>query len=184
MSLTPSSSILITNGASVQNLHLDIFHLPDPTLAFLGISVNTATFSFFEYQAIAIARVFAGHAELPVEEVRRKEYEKRVEKSGSGKFLNFIGREGDPIYVDELVKWLNKDAEGSDLEVLVGRTREWKAINDQTLAKLAERNGVPLEEVKAAVKAVADPKPVLAVKGLAVADVEVPVPSLVASIPA
>jgi hypothetical protein len=57
--------LLITSGEHVRNLYRDVFYVPDPTLSFLGLSVNTSAFSFFEYQGIAVARVFSGQAWLP-----------------------------------------------------------------------------------------------------------------------
>jgi hypothetical protein len=45
--------LLITSGEHVRNLYRDVFY------------VNTSAFSFFEYQGIAVARVFSGQAWLP-----------------------------------------------------------------------------------------------------------------------
>lgn len=64
--------LLITDGTMLHNLHKDIFYIPDPTLAFTGIPFYTATFSLFEFQAITIAAVFSGQAEIPsTDEMRR-----------------------------------------------------------------------------------------------------------------
>lgn len=63
--------VLVTNGESVRNLYRDVFYIPDPALTFLGLSVNTSAFSFFEYQSISVARVLSGQAFLPDEKTMR-----------------------------------------------------------------------------------------------------------------
>jgi lysine/ornithine N-monooxygenase len=76
-SLTPEEAdetILVTDGSQVHNLHKDIFYIPDPTLAFVGIPFYSATFTLFEFQAIAVVKVFSGQVSLPTEEEQRQEY--------------------------------------------------------------------------------------------------------------
>lgn len=46
-----SDSVLVTNGQQVHNLYKDIWYIPDPTLAFIGVPYHVATFSAFEFQA-------------------------------------------------------------------------------------------------------------------------------------
>lgn len=43
--------VLVTDGQQTHNLHKDIFYIPDPTLAFIGVPYHVATFSTFEFQA-------------------------------------------------------------------------------------------------------------------------------------
>jgi hypothetical protein len=57
---TPDT-LVTAEGSQVHNLHKDIFYIPDPTLAFIGAPYHTATFSLFEFQAMALARVYAGY---------------------------------------------------------------------------------------------------------------------------
>ncbi|CAG8960763.1 hypothetical protein HYFRA_00002300 [Hymenoscyphus fraxineus] len=100
--------VLVTDGTQMHNLHKDIFYIPDPTLAFVGIPYYTATFVFFEYLAIAVAGVFSGKVDLPTESEMRDEYEKRVLLKGYGR--NFHSMKQDEVqYVDELVDWINRD---------------------------------------------------------------------------
>ena len=144
----PSDEVLVTSGGSVHNLYRDVFYIPDPTLAFVGVSINTATFSFFEYQSISIARVFSGQARLPDLASRRLEYEDRVAKRGDGKFLHLLGKEGEVEYVKETVAWLNRDAADLGGEEVQGHTQAWLDASAQALLKLAERNGLDLMAVK------------------------------------
>ncbi|KAG9661874.1 FAD/NAD(P)-binding domain-containing protein, partial [Aureobasidium melanogenum] len=85
-----SDTLLVTTGQVTHNLHKDIFYIPDPTLAFIGVPYHVATFSLFEFQAMAVAKVFAGHASLPGEEEMRKEYEERLERKGVGRKLHSL----------------------------------------------------------------------------------------------
>jgi hypothetical protein len=55
-----ADEVLVTDGQQTHNLHKDIFYIPDPTLAFIGVPYHVATFSFFEFQAMALAEDFAG----------------------------------------------------------------------------------------------------------------------------
>jgi hypothetical protein len=127
-SITPeqaNDTVLITDGTQMHNLHKDIFYIPDPTLVFVGIPFYTATFSFFEFQAIAVAAVFSGHAWVPSEEEMRTEYTERVKRKGSGRALHNL--KGISVeYVDELVEWLNAQAEITGAEKLEGYSPEWQ----------------------------------------------------------
>jgi hypothetical protein len=142
--------VIVTDGDSVHNLYRDVFYIPDPTLTFLGISINTATFSFFEYQAISVARVFSGKARLPNLDGRRAEYQARVREHGDGKFLHLLGKEGEIKYVQETVEWVNRDAELYDADKIEGHSPTWHQVSQQTLAKMAERNGLDLDVIKTA----------------------------------
>ncbi|KAH0336033.1 FAD/NAD(P)-binding domain-containing protein, partial [Aureobasidium melanogenum] len=68
-----SETTLVTTGQVTHNLHKDIFYIPDPTLAFIGVPYHVATFSLFEFQAMAVAAIFAGSANLPSEKEMRKD---------------------------------------------------------------------------------------------------------------
>ncbi|KAK4686806.1 hypothetical protein P7C73_g3316, partial [Tremellales sp. Uapishka_1] len=103
------SSVLITNGAGIHNVYRDVFYIPDPTLTFLGLSINTPTFSFFEFQSIAITRVFQRHARLPGLEERKREYIDRLTERGGIKWVHLLGARH-PEYVRETVEWLNDEA--------------------------------------------------------------------------
>lgn len=72
-----SPTFLVTDGTQTHNSHNDICYILDPTLAFVGVPYYVTTFSFFDFQAAAVAAVFSGLAKLP------SESETRVELSGS-----------------------------------------------------------------------------------------------------
>jgi hypothetical protein len=121
-----NGTVLVTNGTQIHNLHKDLFYIPDPTLAFVGVPFYTATFSFFEFQAIAVAAVFSGRAWLQKEEEMREEYDERVKRKGFGRaFHDMKGEE--PGYVKELVDWVNSHAKTTGSPKIEGHLEEWLA---------------------------------------------------------
>ncbi|OCF34519.1 hypothetical protein I316_03560 [Kwoniella heveanensis BCC8398] len=133
---------LVTCGDQVLNLYRDVFYIPDPTLTFIGISVNTSSFSFFEYQSISIARVFTDKARLPTQAQQRKALADVVAKKGKGKFRHFMGQDGEREYVRDTVEWINKDAEWSGAPKIEGHSAEWLHESDQIAVKIAAKYGV------------------------------------------
>jgi hypothetical protein len=121
-----ASKMLVTDGTCTLNLHKDIFYVPDPTLAFVGISLYIATFSFFEYQAMAIAGVFSGKASLPSREEMRRVYAQRLAARGTTKMLN-ARMDEEVSYVEEVVAWLNASDPTKRID---GFSRRWHAVRD------------------------------------------------------
>ena len=123
---TDASKVLVTNGSCTLNLHKDMFYIPDPTLAFVGISQFIATFSFFEYQAMFIAAAFSGKATLPSQQELRRIYEKRLAEKGDTRLMN--GRQDEEVpYVDELVAQINASNPTRQVE---GFSAKWHAARD------------------------------------------------------
>jgi hypothetical protein len=121
-----ASKVLVTNGSCTLNLHKDMFYIPDPTLAFIGISQLITTFSFFEYQAMFIAAVFSGKASLPSQQELRSIYEKRLVDKGDTRLMN--GRQDEEVsYVDELVAQINA---GDSARQVEGFSAKWHATRD------------------------------------------------------
>ena len=136
---TPASeadtTVLVTDGTQIHNLHKDIFYIPDPTLLFIGVPYFTATFTLFEFQAMAVAAVLAGKASLPPMEAMRQEYVQRVRQKGVGKLFHSL--KGEEVeYVNGLVEWLNRDGAAVGAEVVEGHTRTWHAANVERLEKV------------------------------------------------
>ncbi|KAK3334058.1 hypothetical protein B0T19DRAFT_449308 [Cercophora scortea] len=122
-----SDDILVTSdGEMAHNLHKDIFFINDPTLAFVGVPYYVATFSCFDYQAQAVARVFAGKVRIPPAEEMRKEYEARVKAKGLGRgFHSLAGDGGEIVYVKDLAEWVNRDVEALGDEPMPTHSDEW-----------------------------------------------------------
>lgn len=127
--------VLVTaEGEMVHNLHKDIFYIPDPSLSFIGTPYHIATFSLFDFQAQAVARVLSGKALLPAEKEMRAEYKEKVAKKGLGRdFHSLRGEKLEENYVTDLVNWVNQEAdERGSGDKMIGHTDEWrKAKADQ-----------------------------------------------------
>jgi hypothetical protein len=127
-SVPPSEAdtkVLVTDGTQTHNLHKDMFYIPDPTLAFVGVPYHIATFSLFDFQAITVAAVFSGKARLPLEAVMRAEYNEKLVRKGAGRsFHSLKGQDVD--YVNELLAWINADIVAAGGEPVRGHTDEWK----------------------------------------------------------
>ncbi|KAK6431257.1 hypothetical protein LTR95_012584 [Oleoguttula sp. CCFEE 5521] len=122
--------VLVTDGQQTHNLHKDIFYIPDPTLSFIGVPYHTATWSFFEFQAMALAQVLAGKVALPSEAGMRDEYEQRLQRKGAGRAFHSLKGSGQEIeYVNELVEWVNGGREevGNGQYVMKGHSEKWLA---------------------------------------------------------
>lgn len=135
----------MTDGKGVLNVYRDSFYIPDPTLAFVGLSINTAAFSFFEYQSIAIARVFGGKARLPNEFRRREAYRQMVQQKGEGRDSHLMGKENERRFVKETVAWLNEEAPIFGASLVEGHTEEWLAHSDKTMSNFFARYGISAE---------------------------------------
>lgn len=129
--------VLVTDGTQTHNLHHDIFYIPDPSLAFVGIPYYTATFSLFEIQAIVVTKVFSGRAEVPTRAAMRDEYLQRLKIKGYGRdFHNLMDMEVD--YAKELVGWINRDADRFGESPVEGHTPKWHEANKRRLEKKGE----------------------------------------------
>ena len=139
--LPPSEAddrVLVTDGTMYHNLHEDIFYIPDPTLAFIGVPYYTATFSLFEFQAMVLAAVWAGHATLPPEREMRMLYEARVREKGVGRGFNSLkGKEVE--YVDNLLKWINVEGSKMGRDVIEGHDKIWLSHYEVRMEKLKHR---------------------------------------------
>lgn len=139
-SLAPEQAddnILVTNGTQIHNLHKDIFYIPDPTLAFVGVPFYTVTFTLFEMQAIAVSKVFSGQAWVPSEADMRKEYNERVEEKGYGRsFHSLMGIE--VPYVASLVEWVNSQVAVTGGEKMEGHTDKFLHGYKAQLARIRE----------------------------------------------
>ena len=127
--------VLVTDGTQMHNLHKDIFYIPDPTLSFVGVPYYTATLSLFEFQAIAIAAVYAGRANLPSGRAMRETYIERLHRKGHGrKFHSLLGEE--VSYVQDLVDWINRDGAAKGAKPVEGHTQSWHAANAQRIQRM------------------------------------------------
>ncbi|KAB5557842.1 hypothetical protein GE09DRAFT_88628 [Coniochaeta sp. 2T2.1] len=118
--------VVTADGEMAHNLHKDIFYIPDPTLAFVGVPYYVATFSLFDFQSQIVARVFAGKAILPPEDKMRNEYQARLAERGVGRNFHSLRGPGQEIaYVKDLADWANRDAKILGAEEMRGHSHTW-----------------------------------------------------------
>ncbi|TFK70892.1 FAD/NAD(P)-binding domain-containing protein [Pluteus cervinus] len=102
---------IVTDGTHLRSLHLDLFYIPDPTLAFLNMNVGMQTFTYGEYLSVALAKVWAGKAHLPKPETLWKVYDQKVkDRGGYGPYFLFLGAERTNALVRYFLGWLNDAA--------------------------------------------------------------------------
>ncbi|KAM3429129.1 hypothetical protein MY4824_008439 [Beauveria thailandica] len=117
-------NILVTDGTQVHNLHKDIFYIPDPTLAFVGLPFYTFTHSVFDFQAITVAHVLSGVVDLPKAADMRGEYQEKVKAVGLGKTFHSLLNKEEP-YVNDLVGWVNQGRVDRGLQPITGFSANW-----------------------------------------------------------
>ncbi|KAI0834635.1 FAD/NAD(P)-binding domain-containing protein [Hypoxylon sp. FL0890] len=119
-------TLITSDGYITHNLHKDIFYIPDPTLAFIGVSHLVSTFSLFDFQAQVAAKVFAGQVQLPPTSVMKEEHRQRKARFQPGdRFHSMFAAED--VYIDEVLNWVNEDLAKAGLDPLPGMDDEWKA---------------------------------------------------------
>ncbi|KAJ5638644.1 hypothetical protein N7528_001034 [Penicillium herquei] len=130
-------SVLITDGTQIHNLHHDIFYIPDPTLVFVGIPFYTATFTLFEFQAIAVAEFLSGNIKLPSQEELRLEYQEKIRARGYRR--NFHSLKGEEeSYVKMLLRWVNSDRSEQGLPPIEGHTSLWVEAKKEQIERLTK----------------------------------------------
>ncbi|CRG86288.1 Flavin-containing monooxygenase FMO GS-OX-like 4 [Talaromyces islandicus] len=136
-----SDTVLVTDGNQVHNLHKDIFYIPDPTLAFIGVPYYTATFTLFEFQAIVLAAVFSGIVKLPSRASMKNEYEDRLRIKGSGRGFHSL-KDQEEIYVKDILDWTNSDRRKFGLSLIQGHTDTWIQAKEQQRERIKVLFGI------------------------------------------
>lgn len=80
----------LTDGVILPDVYLHTFYTPDPSLAFVGVPVDAVSFRAFEYQAVWVARVFAGHVRLPAVDKQLEWVDERFAERGSTRFYHSL----------------------------------------------------------------------------------------------
>jgi ACS family pantothenate transporter-like MFS transporter len=136
-----SDTVLVTDGNQIHNLHKDIFYIPDPTLAFIGVPYYTATFTLFEFQAIVLAAVFSGIVQLPSRTSMTNEYKDRLRIKGSGRGFHSL-KDQEEIYVKDILDWINSGRRNSGLPLIQGHTDTWIEAKEQQRERMKVLFGI------------------------------------------
>lgn len=135
-----SDAVLVTDGTQIHNLHKDIFYIPDPTLSFIGVPFYTATFSLFDFQAIALAAVYAGVAQLPSDATMREEYLVKIQRKGVGRHFHSL-KDEEEDYVKDLLEWVNLFRGKYGLPPVEGHTETWLGAKEEQRKKIEKLFG-------------------------------------------
>lgn len=131
--------VLVKSGEQVYNLHKDIFYIPNPTLSFVGVPFHIATFSFFEFQALAVARAYGKRARLPDANSMRAEWNEKLKQKGHGREFHALGAELEQEYIQDILAWLNRDGAMYGAETLEGHESWWFEVKKNALPELRRK---------------------------------------------
>ncbi|KAJ7664682.1 hypothetical protein B0H17DRAFT_1211229 [Mycena rosella] len=99
---------IVTDGSHYRSLYRDFIYIEEPTLAFLNMNLGTVTFTFGEYWAVALAKIWTGTAMLPSQQEMWKSYRATVtERGGYGKKLTYPNQND---HIKFFSAWLNDAA--------------------------------------------------------------------------
>ncbi|KAL2114177.1 hypothetical protein VUR80DRAFT_104 [Thermomyces stellatus] len=118
--------VITSDGYTLHNLHKDIFYIPDPTLAFIGVLYNTSTFSLFDFQARVLARIYKGEAHLPSREEMHRLHKARKAKHKPGKKFHSLSLQ-DVAYAEDILESVNRDLEKAGLPKMTAFDEKWHA---------------------------------------------------------
>lgn len=133
--------VITADARTVHNLHEDIFYIPDPTLAFIGVTQFATTFSLYDFQAQVLAAVFAGRVRLPSEGSMKAEQKRRKSRVIPGTLLNSIFLLDDMV-VQRMLDWVNKDLLAGGFEPLPGPDAAWWSASKKLRENSRELLGV------------------------------------------
>jgi hypothetical protein len=128
--------VLVKDGVQVFNLHKDIFYIPNPTLSFVGIPFHIATFSLFEFQSYAVARVYSDSAKLPTEKAMREEWIEREKQKGPGREFHALGNELELAYIKDIANWVNQDGKTLGKRLVEEHNEDWINVRSNSLSEL------------------------------------------------
>ncbi|KAJ7762715.1 FAD/NAD(P)-binding domain-containing protein [Mycena maculata] len=104
---------LVTDGSHYRSLYREFIYIEEPTLAFMNMNLGAVTWTFGEYFAVAIAKIWSGTARLPNQAEMWKSYRERVAASGGyGKKVLYLPSTGGGMsgYIAFFMGWLNSAA--------------------------------------------------------------------------
>ncbi|KAJ4347538.1 hypothetical protein N0V95_005322 [Ascochyta clinopodiicola] len=122
--------------------------LPENAIRVDEVISFTATFTLFEFQAMAVAHVFAGDANLPGQADMRAEYVQRVKTKGLGKGFHSL-RDKEVEYVDELLAWVNAELGRRGKGALPGHTEQWRSAREEQVLRIKALFAAPRGEERA-----------------------------------
>ncbi|KAH7907114.1 hypothetical protein BJ138DRAFT_1215706 [Hygrophoropsis aurantiaca] len=133
-SSTDVTPFLPADGSHIRHLHLDLFYIRDPTLAFLGMNLGTQSFSYSDYLSLALAKVWSNTAKLPSVSEMWRMYDKVLEdRGGHGKHFQFLGPTRLTANIRFFIGWLNEAAVKYGGKQIDGLQKYVPEVNDYWL---------------------------------------------------
>ncbi|KAG6825285.1 hypothetical protein H0H92_004160 [Tricholoma furcatifolium] len=107
----PHPRPIVTDGTHLRALYLDLFYIEEPTLGFIDMNVGMQSFTYSEYLAVALSKVWSNTAHIPDTPGLWKLQRERVERLGGyGKHFQFLGAEKTDVLIRFFLGWLNEAA--------------------------------------------------------------------------
>ncbi|KDR66555.1 hypothetical protein GALMADRAFT_130751 [Galerina marginata CBS 339.88] len=101
---------IVTDGTHLRNLYLDIFYIEEPTLGFVNMNIGMQPFTYAEYTAVALSKVWSDKAKIPSTPDLWRWCEKKREEYGYGKQYQYLGGGGTDKMIRFFMAWLNDAA--------------------------------------------------------------------------
>lgn len=93
---------ITARGAIVPGLYQHTFLVDEPLVAFVGVPTDAVSFRVFEFQAILVARYFAGRISLPLGGHQRRWLSERLAQFGPTRQFHTIGAASALLYMRTL----------------------------------------------------------------------------------
>ncbi|KAJ7122950.1 hypothetical protein C8R44DRAFT_785014 [Mycena epipterygia] len=121
---------LVTDGTHFRSLYREFIYIEEPTLGFMNMNYGTVTWTFGEYFAVALAKIWTGTTMLPNQAQMWKSYRVDIAaRGGYGKWLPPLGVH----MVDEFIwffsAWLNTAAFEFGGKLVDGKDKNFNEIH-------------------------------------------------------
>ncbi|KAG0192873.1 hypothetical protein DFQ28_007346 [Apophysomyces sp. BC1034] len=146
---TMSQNTVRADGKRAIDTYREIFHIGDPTLAFVGFPSHLTLMRFFSYQSNAVARVWEGTARLPNQTKMKSITEQRQAPCNPDDLTG----DSERLRAQGIITWLNHHAEFNDVKDLktlknydpefssiwLPLFMRWKEDSEKTIAETKEK---------------------------------------------
>ncbi|KAJ7122947.1 hypothetical protein C8R44DRAFT_158414 [Mycena epipterygia] len=120
---------LVTDGTHFRSLYREFIYIEEPTLGFMNMNLGTVTWTFGEYFAVALAKIWSGTAKLPNQAQMWKSYRADIAaRGGFGKWLPLLHLPEQNEFIAFFSAWLNSAAFEFGGKLVDGRNKDFIEI--------------------------------------------------------
>lgn len=101
--------LLAKDGSTVNDLFLQMFYIPDPSLVLIGLPADIVPMPLCESQAAVVARYFSGRLELPLKQDMERSRRQDLIENGTGRKIHVLTTPKDVQYIYKLQAWIDKE---------------------------------------------------------------------------